>query len=196
MIHRLFCCHILPVAQQFGKHCHLQVHFATAAYTELCKIMISYRLKYNKYRYFSSTGIPRIPSSKYKNIIKYKKKISFLFFVFFLPFNFLFSFSLMPSSHCTIFHSPTGFAKSPTNGRNQRQIGARSREWQSRSVNYQRRDLRESPMCRRAVGDSQSCCVNEFWLKHTSAMTYSQWESPIQGSGKFREDFFFFLFIK
>ncbi len=24
--------------------------------------MISYRLKYNRYRYFSSTGIPRIPS--------------------------------------------------------------------------------------------------------------------------------------
>ncbi len=62
LIHRLFCCHILPVAQQFRKHCHLQVHFATAAYTELCKIMISYRLKYNKYRYFSSTGIPRILS--------------------------------------------------------------------------------------------------------------------------------------
>ncbi len=83
--------------------------------------------------------------SKYKNIIKYKNVLfQFSIFVFFLLFNFLFSFSLMPSSHCTIFHSPTGFAKSPTNGRNLRQIGARSREWQSRSVNYQRRDLRES----------------------------------------------------
>ncbi len=29
--------------------------------TELSKTMISYRLKYNIYRYFSSTGIPRIP---------------------------------------------------------------------------------------------------------------------------------------
>ncbi len=48
-----------------------------------------------------------------------------------------------------IFHSPTGFYKSATNARDQRQIGARSREWQSRSVNYQRRDLRESPMRRR-----------------------------------------------
>ncbi len=45
-----------------------------------------------------------------------------------------------------IFHSPTGFAKLPTIARNQREIGARAREWQSRSVNYQRHDLRESPM--------------------------------------------------
>ncbi len=42
-----------------------------------------------------------------------------------------------------IFHSPTGFDKSPTNARDRREIGARSRAWQSRSVNY--RDLRESP---------------------------------------------------
>ncbi len=33
-----------------------------------------------------------------------------------------------------IFHSPTGFDKSPTNARDRRQLGARSREWQSRSV--------------------------------------------------------------
>ncbi len=45
------------------------------------------------------------------------------------------------------FHSLTGFAKSPTNAWNWRQTGARSREWHSRSVNYQRRDLRESLMC-------------------------------------------------
>ncbi len=50
-----------------------------------------------------------------------------------------------------IFHSPTGFDKSQTNAWNRRQIGARSREWQSRSVNYQRRDLRESQMCRRRL---------------------------------------------
>ncbi len=42
------------------------------------------------------------------------------------------------------FHSQTGFV-TPTNARNQRQISARSHEWQSRSVNYQRRDLRVSP---------------------------------------------------
>ncbi len=30
--------------------------------TEMSKIMISYRLKYNRYRYFSRTRIPRIPS--------------------------------------------------------------------------------------------------------------------------------------
>ncbi len=57
-----------------------------------------------------------------------------------------------------------------TNARYRRQIGARSRERQSYSVNYQRRDLREH-RC-----DSQSCCVNEFWLKNTLAMTYNQWE--------------------
>ncbi len=48
-----------------------------------------------------------------------------------------------------IFHSPTDFDKSPTNARDRRQIGARSREWQLRSVNYQRCNLRESPRRRR-----------------------------------------------
>ncbi len=48
-----------------------------------------------------------------------------------------------------IFHSPTVFDNSSTNARHRRQIGARSREWQSGSVNYQRRDLRSSPICRR-----------------------------------------------
>ncbi len=43
-----------------------------------------------------------------------------------------------------IFHSPTGFDILPTNARHRRQIGARSREWQSRSVNSQGRNLRES----------------------------------------------------
>ncbi len=36
---------------------------------------------------------------------------------------------------------------------------------------------------------------NEFWLKNTSAMTYSQWESKRQGSGKFGEDFILFNFF-
>ncbi len=77
----------------------------------------------------------------------------------------------------TIFHSPTGFDKSPTNAQDRRQIGARSREWQSRSVNYQRRDLRESPRRRRrpwniwhakylelsAIHNHAVC--NDFWLK-------------------------------
>ncbi len=48
-----------------------------------------------------------------------------------------------------IFHSPTGFDKSPTNARHWSQIGTRSREWQSPSVNDQRCNLRESPMRRR-----------------------------------------------
>ncbi len=52
-----------------------------------------------------------------------------------------------------IFHLPIGFDKLQTNARNRRQIGARSREWQSRSVNYQRRDLRSSPMRRRRPGN-------------------------------------------
>ncbi len=109
-----------------------------------------------------------------------------------------------------IFHSPAGFDKSPTNARDRRQIGARSGEWQSRSVNYQRRDLRESPTRRRRPPNiwhakylELSAILNpavwmssdRFWLKNTSAMTYSQWESKIQGRGKFKEDFFFFFFF-
>ncbi len=109
-----------------------------------------------------------------------------------------------------IFHSPTGFDKSATNARDRRQIGARSREWQSRSVNYQRRDLRESPTRRwrpqnicHAKYRELSAILNpavwmssdRFWLKNTSAMTYSQWESKIQGSWKFEEFFFFFFFF-
>ncbi len=99
-----------------------------------------------------------------------------------------------------IFHSPTGFDKSPTNAWDRRQIGARSREWQSRSVNYQRRNLRESPRRHRrpwniwhakylelsAIHNHAVC--NDFWLKTTSAMTFSQWETKIQGRGKFGEE--------
>ncbi len=46
------------------------------------------------------------------------------------------------------FHSPTGFDNSLTNARHRRQIGAHSHKWQSHSVNYQRSDLRVSPMSR------------------------------------------------
>ncbi len=122
--------------------------------------------------------------------------------------------SLMPSSHCMIlarfFTRRTGFDKLPTNARDRRQIGARSSEWQSRSVNYQRRDLRESPMCRRCPWNiwhakylELSAILNpavwmssdRFWLKNTLAMTYSQWESKIHGSWKFEEVFFIYFFI-
>ncbi len=48
-----------------------------------------------------------------------------------------------------IFHSPTGFDKLLTNAPHRRQIGARSCERQSLSVNYHRRDLRETQMLRR-----------------------------------------------
>ncbi len=46
--------------------------------------------------------------------------------------------------------------------------------------------------------DSQSCCVNEFWpvlAEKYMAMTYSQWESKIQGSWKFEEGFLFIYFF-
>ncbi len=55
-------------------------------------------------------------------------------------------------SHCPIlarfFTRRQVEIKSQTNAWNRRQIGARSREWQSHSVNYQRHYLRESPMRR------------------------------------------------
>ncbi len=88
-----------------------------------------------------------------------------------------------------IFHSPTGVDKSPTNARDRREIGARSRAWQLRSVNYQRRDLRESPTRRQRPQNiwhakylELSAILNpavwmssdRSWLKNTSAMTYSQ----------------------
>ncbi len=80
------------------------------------------------------------------------------------------------------------FTKSPTNARNWRQIGARSCEWQSRSVNDQRLNRRESLTCRRHPRNSwhakypdlssieNPAVWNDFWLKNTPAMTYSQWE--------------------
>ncbi len=104
------------------------------------------------------------------------------------------------------FHSPTGFAKSPTNTQNRRQIGACSHEWKSRGVNYQKHDLRELLTCRRRpwniwhakyldLSVIQNAAVwNEFWLKNTSAMTYSQWESKIQRSRKFGKDLFCVFF--
>ncbi len=76
-------------------------------------------------------------------------------------------------------------------------MSARSREWQSHSVNYQRGDLRESPMCRRRpwniwhakyldLSPIQNPAVWMSWLKNTSVMTYNQWE-PI---------FLFYFFTK
>ncbi len=44
--------------------------------------------------------------------------------------------------------------------------------------------------------DSQSCYVNELWLKNTSAMTYSRRESKIQSSGTLREGLNLFVFTK
>ncbi len=95
------------------------------------------------------------------------------------------------------FHSPTGFDKSPSNGRHRRQIGARSRKWQSRSVNYQRRDLRESPKRRRHPLNIWHAKYLELSAIHNPAVwAHSQWESKMQGNGKFGEDFlFYFVFI-
>ncbi len=60
----------------------------------------------------------------------------------------------MSSSHCTILARFFTCRQVLINRRqmpDRRQIGARSREWQSHSVNYQRRDLRES----RCVADTR-----------------------------------------
>ncbi len=98
-------------------------------------------------------------------------------------------------------HLLTGFAKSLTNGQNLRQIGARSREWQSHSMIYQRQDLRESLTRRRCprniwhakyldLSAIQNPAVwNEFWLKNILAMTYSQWESKIQAASRSRRSY-------
>ncbi len=108
--------------------------------------------------------------------------------------------ALMPSSHCTILARFFTRRQVLINRRQMPKLEARSREWQSRSVNYQRRDLRESPMRRwrpwniwhakylelSAIHNHAVC--NDFWLKTTSAMTFSQWETKIQDRGKFGEE--------
>ncbi len=55
----LFCCQVYRVRSNLGS----TIRNSSVWNTEMSKIMISYRLKYNRYRYFSSTGIPRIPTS-------------------------------------------------------------------------------------------------------------------------------------
>ncbi len=125
--------------------------------------------------------------------------------------NFLYGFLLMPSSHCAIlgrfFTRRQVLINRWQMHRHRKKLWASSREWQSRSVNYQRRDLRSDH--RRCVADtwkifamlniwsyrdSHSCCVNEFWLKNTSVMTPTPNERPIiQGSWKLGETFIFDL---
>ncbi len=96
-----------------------------------------------------------------------------------------------------IFHSPTCFEKLPTNARHQRQIGARSREWQSLSVNYQRRDLRESPMRRR---HSKIFVMLNIWScrRFTILLCVHRWS--LYERAKYRatgsSDDFFFSFTK
>jgi len=80
-----------------------------------------------------------------------------------------------------IFTSPTDFAKLQTNARNWTQIGARWREWQSHSVDYQRHDLKESTMCHQ---------IPAVWMcsDWKLQMTYSQLENKIQESSEFGEE--------
>ncbi len=91
------------------------------------------------------------------------------------------------------FHSPTGFDKLQTN--------ARLRERQSRSVIIKdaiwvnrRHPLNIWHVKYLELSAINNPAVNEFWLRNTSAVTYSQWESKIQGSGKFGEDFIIIIF--
>ncbi len=81
----------------------------------------------------------------------------------------------------------TGFDKSPTNA-----------DIRGKSVLVHVRDNRAVWIAWWHPGNiwhAKSCCVNEFWLKTTSAMTYSQWVSKIQGSWKLEEDFYFLYFF-
>ncbi len=69
-----------------------------------------------------------------------------------------------------IFHSRSGFDKSLTNAPHRRQIGARSHEWQLRSVIYQRRDLRESLMRHRHPQDIWHAKYLELSAIHNPAV--------------------------
>ncbi len=111
---------------------------------------------------------------------------------------------LMPSSHCTILDrfftrwqvliNHDKWPKSEENSFMRVTITARS-------LNYQGRNLRESPMrrwhpwniCHAKYLELSAIHNPTVWMsfdwKNTSVMTYSQWESKIQGSGKFGEEF-------
>ncbi len=77
----------------------------------------------------------------------------------------------------------TVFAKSQTNARNR--IIKDSICEICRRIAYDRETFGMLNIwsCRRY----KSCCVRLVWLKNTSVMNYSQWESKIQGGGKFGE---------
>ncbi len=94
-----------------------------------------------------------------------------------------------------IFLSPTGFDESPQMPDIWGKIGARSREGQSRGVNYQRRDLRESQMGRWhlfGMLNIWSCwrftillcewVLTENYIGDDLQPTWPTWESKKQGS--------------
>ncbi len=100
---------------------------------------------------------------------------------------------VMPSSHCTILARYFTRRQVLINRRQMPQIGGKLVLVHASD----NRDLRESPRHRRrpwniwhtkylelsAIHNHAVC--NDFWLKTTSAMTFSQWETKIQGRGKF-----------
>ncbi len=91
------------------------------------------------------------------------------------------------------FNSLTGFAKLLTNARNQRLVHASDNHavwiikdaiWENRPLNIWHAKYLDLPAIQNPA------VWNEFWLKNTSPMTYSRWESMIQGSGKFGEELY------
>ncbi len=102
----------------------------------------------------------------------------------------------MPSSHCTIlarcFTHRQDFDKLPTNARHWRQTSACSREGQSRSVNYQRCDLRSSLMRRRHLGNIWHAKYLELSAIHNPAVWMSsdwklhQWWPTANARARYR----------
>ncbi len=101
---------------------------------------------------------------------------------------------LMPSSHCTIFHSPTGFDKSEANRCSfTRETIVQCELSKTRSEVFA--DTSPSPVKYLPCYKYLELSAIHNPAENTSTMTYSQWESRIQGSGKFREDLFVFNFF-
>ncbi len=112
---------------------------------------------------------------------------------------------------CTISHC-LNITKSPTNPRHLWQIGARSREWKSCSVNYQRsegsRDLRSSPMRCWHPGNIWHAKYLELSVIHNPAVWMSSdwkihWRWPTaneraryRAAGSSGRTFFFYKAIK
>ncbi len=102
---------------------------------------------------------------------------------------------LMPSSHCTILARFLTHRQVLINRRQMPDIGGKS-------ALVHVSDNRQVWMIKDTIWGNRRCVADtreklgmlNIW-KNTSAMTYSQWESKIQGSGKFREDFILYSFF-